>query len=132
MGEQSPRQTLAFAVTTGLASVVPIGRAPRGVKVALSAGTGVAAGAAAFVALRRPDLIAASREPVPAPQSAVVSAGVGALAAGATVAGIATDRAFERALVRRGVRHPRLWLGVAGAVLSYAMDELDRRFDTAD
>ncbi|MCD9153566.1 hypothetical protein [Aeromicrobium duanguangcaii] len=132
MGAQSPRQSLLLAVATGVVSILPIGRAPRGVKAALAAGTGLTAGGAAFVALRRPDLIAAAREPVPARQSAVVSAGLGVLAAGATVAGIATDRAFERALVRRGVAHPRLVLGVAGAVLSYAMDVLDRRSDTDD
>lgn len=130
MGEKSPRQTLAFAAVSGLVSLVPIGRAPRGMKVALVAASGIAGGAAAFIALNRPDVFAASRVPVPAPQSAVIGAGVGGVAAGATALGIVMDRAFEQALVRRGVPHPRLALAAAGAVMSYVLDTLDRRFDT--
>lgn len=132
MGEQSPRQSLAFAALTGLASIVPVGRASRGVRLAVGAASGVAAGGAVYVALNRPDVIAAAREPVPVPQSAAIGAGVGALVAGTMVAGFAMDRAFEQALVRRNVPHPRLVLGAAGAVLSYTLDVLDRRFDTPD
>lgn len=129
MADQSLRQSLAFAALTGLASVVPVWRAPRPVRLAFVAGTGLVSGGAAYVALHRPDLIDADREPLPAPQSAGVGIGLGALAAGAATAGLAADRAFERGLVRRGVQHPRLVLGVAGAVLAYALDVLDRRFD---
>lgn len=132
MGKQSPRQSLAFAALTGIASIVPIGRAPRGVRAAVAGASGVLAGGATYVALNRPDVIAAPREPVPAPQSAAIGAGVGALVVGATVVGFVVDRAFEQALVRWNVPHPRLVLGAAGAVLSYALDVLDRRFDTPD
>ena len=132
MGKQSPRQSLAFAALTGVVSVVPIGRASRGVRAAVAAASGVAAGGATYVALNRPDVIACSREPVPARQSAAVGAGVGALVAGVMAVGFVMDRAFEQALVRRNVPHPRLVLGVAGAVLSYALDVVDRRFDTPD
>ncbi|GAA2078397.1 hypothetical protein IDH50_01255 [Aeromicrobium tamlense] len=130
MADQSPRQSLVFAALTGLASIVPIWRAPRPVRFALVAGTGLVAGGAAYVALTRPDLIDADREPVAAPQSAAVGTGVAVLAGGATAVGFAVDRAFEQGLVRRGVKHPRLVLGTAGAVLSYAIDVLDRRFDS--
>lgn len=127
MGEQSTRQSLAFAAASGLVSLVPIGRAPRGAKVAVVAVSGIAAGAAGFVALNRPDVLGAIRAPVPAPQSALIGASLGGVAAGATALGIAMDRAFEQALVRRGVPHPRLALGAAGAVLSYVLDRMDRR-----
>ena len=85
---------------------------------------------AAYVALTRPDLIDADREPVAAPPSAAIGAGVAVLTGGAAAVGFAVDRAFERGLVRRGVKHPRLVLGAAGAVLSYAVDVLDRRLDS--
>lgn len=131
MAEQSPRQSVVFAALTGLASIVPIWRAPRPVRVALVAGTGLVAGGAAYVALSRPDMVDADREPVAAPQSAAVGTGVAVLAGGATAVGFTVDRAFEQGLVRRGVKHPRLVLGAAGAVLSYAIDVLDRRLDAS-
>ncbi|GAA3531933.1 hypothetical protein AFL01nite_20330 [Aeromicrobium flavum] len=124
MGARETRQSLAFAALTGLVSVVPIGRAPRRVRIAVAATSGAVAGGAAFLALRSKD--------VPAPPSALAGAGLGGVAAGATALGFTVDRAFEQALVRRGVPHPRLVLGVLGAGLSYALDVLDRRFDTAD
>lgn len=124
MGEQSPRQSLAFAAASGLVSLVPIGRAGRRVKVALSAASGATAGVAGFVVLRR--------QPLPVPQAALIGAGMAGAVAGATALGIVMDRAFEEALVRRGVRRPRLAMGVAAVGLSYVLDVLDRRVSSSD
>ena len=40
------------------------------------------------------------------------------------------DSAAERALVRRGVRRPRVWIGVAAAGLTLATSWAEARFDT--
>jgi len=119
-------------VATGALSVVPIGRAPRRVRTALVAGTGLVAGGAMFTALNRPEVLGRDQEPTPARPAAAIGAAVATAAAGAVALGVVLDREAERFLVRRGVRRPRLVLGVAGGVLSYAIDMLDRRFDTED
>ncbi|MBC9225745.1 hypothetical protein GL325_05365 [Aeromicrobium sp. 636] len=132
MGAHSPRQSLVVALATGVVSVVPIGRAPRRVRAAVVAGTGLVAGGAMFTALNRPHVVGFEQQPTPARPAAAIGAVVGAAAAGAMAVGVVLDREAEQFLVRRGVRRPRLVLGVAGAVLSYVFDALDRRFDTAD
>lgn len=132
MGAQSPRQSLALAVVTGAVSTIPVWRAPRGVKRAAIAGFGLAAGAGAYAAFRRPDLLGAKREPVPARASVAIAAVTVGVTGGATALAFTLDRVFEQALVRRGIGHPRLVMGAAGAVLSYGMDMIDRRYDTPD
>lgn len=130
MGAQSPRSSAALAVATGAFSVIPIWRAPRRVRTALFAGTGVLTGGAVFAALRRPDVFGARQEPAPTRVAAPIGVAAGAAAAAATALGLVVDREAERFLVRHGVRRPRLVLGLAGGVLYYAIDVLDRALDT--
>jgi len=120
-------RSTALALATGAASVVPLWRAPRAVRAAVVAGAGIAAGAATFVGARVPEAFGGSHDPVPVRPAAAVAVAAGGLMAAATVAGIALDRSGERLLVRRGVRHPRLVLGVAGAALSWLADAAERR-----
>lgn len=122
------QHSTVLAVATGAASVVPVWRAPRSVRAALAGGLGVAAGAATFVGARVPAAFGEEHEPLPVRPAAAIAGAVGALMVAATVAGIALDRSAEGFLVRRGVRRPRLVLGVVGAGLSYAVDAADRRF----
>lgn len=130
MGVQSPRQSLVFAVLTGVVSTVPVWRAPRGVRTALIAGSGALAGGAMFTALNRPHVLGSQQDPAPVPVAAAIGTAVGAAASSAVALGLVLDREAERFLVRRGVRRPRIVLGVAGGALSYVLDVLDRRFDT--
>lgn len=129
MAVQSTPQSLVFAAMTGAVSLVPLWRAPRPVRTALVAGSGLAMGAGVFTVLTRPDLFDADRDPVPAPASAAVGAAAATVAAGAVAVGITADRLLEQFLVRRGVRRPRLVIGVVGFAGSYALDVLDRAFD---
>ncbi|WP_313408258.1 hypothetical protein [Aeromicrobium sp.] len=132
MGAQSPRQSVVLALVTAAVSTVPIWRAPRPVRTVLLAGTGALAGGGAFTALSRPHVFGLQQEPAPAPVAASVGAAAGIASAGAMALALVLDREAERFLVRHGVRRPRLVLAAAGGVLSYAMDVLDRRFDTPD
>ena len=52
-------------------------------------------------------------------------AGIAALSAAASVGGVWADGAIERALVRRGVRRPRVWMGVAAAGVTLAVWALE-------
>lgn len=66
------------------------------------------------------------------PASRVVGGVVlGGLLGAVSVAGVWADGAIERSLVRRGVRRPRLWMGVAGAGLSLAFWAAERAMTDA-
>lgn len=121
------QRSAVTALATGAASVVPIWRAPRGVRAAIAVGGGVAVAGAAFAGARVPEAFDGTHEPVGVRPAAVIAAAAGGLMAGATLAGFAMDRSAERFLVQRGVRHPRLVLGAVGAGLSWLADAASRR-----
>lgn len=130
------RTSFAFSVLAGLASAVPIGRASRRSRrlaagfSAVAAGTAAAALTATAASAEREAAAAGSAAP-PTARQAVGPLLVGALAGGAAVGvvvvSVAIDRRLESVLVRRGVRRPRLALGIASGVLSFAADRLDNR-----
>ncbi len=62
------------------------------------------------------------------PRAALTSAAVG-LAYGSAVLGDHLDGAIHRALVRRGVRRPRLAMAVGAAAVTLAMSVAERRTD---
>lgn len=54
----------------------------------------------------------------------------GLVTAGISIAGVWADGAIERSLARRGVRRPRLWMGVGAAALSLATWGAERRMNS--
>jgi hypothetical protein len=101
---------------------------------ALHGGMGALAGAGVALVLRHPSL-APVRDPAPEtprqPARALVTVGaaavVASVVAGTSRGGEAVDSWMERRLAARGVRRPRVWLGVAAAGASLAMSASDRR-----
>lgn len=61
--------------------------------------------------------------------TAGLSAGVGSLISGTTALSMALDGAFERFLVRRGVRRPLLVMGATGLVVGWALKYFDADSD---
>ena len=126
----------AFSVLAGLASSVPIGRASRRTNRRVAAVSAVAAGAAAAgltagAASAQRDAAAEGSAAPPTVRQAVGPALVGVMAGasmfGVVVASVAIDRRLEAALVKRGVQRPRLALGIASGLVSFAADRLDSR-----
>jgi hypothetical protein len=142
---------VAMAVATGVATTyLPVQRWSRAARWSLHGGMGALTGIATAFAMRNPELLrtgdgdaqasAADDAEAPAtraeprkPSSPAVTAAV-ALGATAAVAGVsrggqAFDAWAERSLTRRGVRRPRLWMGVVAGGASLAMSVADRRRD---
>jgi hypothetical protein len=126
---------VAVAVATGVVTARwPMERWTRTARWTLHSGLGVLAGAAAGLAARRPDLLTpedSTREEPRAPLRPVATAevvvGLGALVTGLSRGSEAADSWAERTLAARGVRRPRVWMGVAAAGLSLAMSVAERR-----
>ncbi|WP_299928490.1 hypothetical protein [uncultured Nocardioides sp.] len=140
-----PYHLLTAAVTGVVTARMPVHRWSRPTRWALHGGTGalVAAGTAWMV--RHPGQLGGKDQPTdqtdqqvepaerPHPLGAATTTGL-ALAAGALVAGVsrggqAADGWAEGWLLRRGVRRPRMWLGVAAAGASLGMSLVERRQD---
>lgn len=125
---------VATAVLTGVVTARwPSQRWSRGAQRALHGGMGALAAAGTGLFLSNPGRFAEGQtaDTLPNPPSPAVVVG-GAAAVGLAVAGIsrsgqAADAWVERRLTARGVRPPRLWMGVAAAGLSLGMSVLDRR-----
>ena len=126
----------AFSVLAGLASSIPIGRASRRTNRRVATVSAVAVGAAAAgltagAAAAQRDAATEGPAAPPTARQAVGPALVGILAGagtfGVVVASVAIDRRLEAVLVRRGVPRPRLALGIASGVVSFAMDRLESR-----
>ncbi|MCK5890234.1 MAG: hypothetical protein P1U38_03000 [Aeromicrobium sp.] len=133
-GPRDVGSAAAFSVVAGLASAIPIGRASRRARRLVAGASAVVAGAAAArltAAAASAEREAAADGPAPPPtaRQGVGPAVAGAVAAGATagtvLASIAMDRRFEAFLGRRGVRRPRLVIGVVAGLGSFAMDRLE-------
>ena len=128
------RVDLATAVLTGLVTTyLPMQRWSRAARWSLHAGMGAAAGLGTALLLRDPERFVDpdEREDPPArldPRAvAAVAVTVGAAVAGVSRGGEAADSWTERTLLARGVRRPRLWMGVGAAGASLAMSVADRK-----
>lgn len=140
---------VATAVATGVVTTyLPVQRWSRGARWGLHGGMATLAAGGMAMALRRPELVrgrktsdgpegpaergeapgaSGPREPMAVLPTAVVAVAFGALVLGASRGGESLDDWAERALTRRGVRRPRLWMGVAAAGASLAMSVSDER-----
>ncbi len=126
---------VAVAVATGVVTTRwPMERWSRTARWSLHGAMAVLAGAAAGLAARRPDLLAPDDStgeepwtPLGTAATAGVVVGLGALVAGVSRGSEAADSWAERTLAARGVRRPRVWMGVTAAGLSLAMSVADRR-----
>src|SRR5699024_11734065 len=64
---------------------------------------------------------------LPTAQEAALSLAFGGLVAGVGAGSIALDRGVENVLRRRGVRAPRVWMGLASGALTLALAMVDER-----
>lgn len=125
---------IALAVATGLVTThVPVQRWSRPARWALHGGLGALGAGAMAIGMSQLDApgAPATRETGPVrPGTATtvaVAVGFGALVAGISRGGQAADAWAEHSLATRGVRRPRLWMGVVAAGASLAMSASDRR-----
>ncbi|MCY1684710.1 hypothetical protein [Kocuria sp. SL71] len=133
----APR-TLAFAVASGAEEMIPYHRARGRTRAAIIAVPGLGyAGVVAWAMTRRGEADQAQGMPqlsVPGssgkqgtrpkatPQLVGVTAAIAAVLSGSTALSMALDGAFERFLVRRGVRRPLLVMGATGLVVGWALE----------
>ena len=122
------------AVLTGVATTyMPVQRWSRPTRWALHGGMGALAAGTVGLFLHTPGKLV-DREERDAPPftlgpaaKAGIAVGLGAAVAGMSRGGQSADAWAEGALTRRGVRRPRLWMGVAAAGASLATSAFDRR-----
>ena len=138
----SCRRFVGRAVLSGIATaLLPPDRIPPVARQLVHVGLGLAAATATVSAPERQEPTGPGQPPDavrPMPQEAVpmrtrVALGMmmGSLAAVCSAVGMRMDTAAEQALVRRGVRRPRLWIGIAATALAATMSWVDARRDDA-
>src|SRR5699024_9058953 len=123
--------TAGTAASAGL-GMIPLHRLPRAVRggyVLLPAA--LTTGIMLRALYRREDTDAAAQEPtrpvargglrLPTAQEAALSLAFGGLVAGVGAGSIALDRGVANVLRRRGVRAPRVWMGLASRALTLAL-----------
>lgn len=130
---------VAAAVATGVATAyMPVQSWSRGVRWSLHGGTGAIAALGAAVTARQPGLWRGdddeqdAAEPLPVLATLGVAALAGATMAAVSRGGESADGWVERGLAARGVRRPRVWMGVGAAALSLAMSAAERRRPAVD
>lgn len=108
----SPESRIAQSLATGAFTVLvsPRRLSSRGL-AALHAASGLTGGAATA------RILGSKASPQ---QRAIVAGATGVAIYGASVVGFAADAAAEGWLRRRGVRHPRVWMGLVAAVATWA------------
>lgn len=126
---------LGGAVATGVATalVAPM-KMSLMARRSLHVGLGLTMAAAVAHAVGQPDTSGPDvAEPVPPLRTRVaMGAGLGSLCALGSAAGMGLDMSVEKALVRRGVRHPRWWIGAGAAALTAAMSWVEPRVATRE
>ncbi len=122
------------AVVTGVATTyMPVQRWSRPTRWALHGGMGALAAGTVGLFLHTPGRFVAPEKRDAPPftlgpaAKAGIAVGFGASIAGLSRGGQSADAWAEGALTRRGVRRPRLWLGVAAAGASLATSAIDKR-----
>ncbi|NYE38046.1 hypothetical protein F4692_003191 [Nocardioides cavernae] len=133
---------VAMAVLSGVVTARwPSQRWSRGAQWAMHGGLGALAAAGTGLFVSNPERFSRAsspQEPSVTPSTAPstarstaralgAAAAVGLAVAGVSRGGQAADAWVERRLTARGVRRPRLWIGVAAAGLSLGMSAIDRR-----
>ncbi|MGF9755621.1 hypothetical protein AAII07_10475 [Microvirga sp. 0TCS3.31] len=125
---------VATAVATGVATTyMPVQRWSRTTRWALHGGMGALAAGAVGVFLTAPGALVEPEKQDAPPYTLGPAARAGiAVAVGTAIAGLSRggqtmDAWAEGVLTRRGVRRPRLWMGVVAAGASLAMSAADRR-----
>ena len=110
------------AVVTGLVTTyLPVQRWSRPARWALHGGLGAMTAVAVGLSPSWEEKTATARK------RAAVAMFMGAAVTGASRGGQSADAWAEGGLARRGVRRPRLWMGIAAAGASLAMSASDRR-----
>lgn len=118
---------VATAVGTGLITTLfPMHRASRRTQWAIHGGFAVLAAAATAVGVQRSGQGPGEDRPSPAVVAAIAG-GVGVLTAAGSRGGQAADAWVERSLAARGIRRPRVWIGVAAAALTFGSGVVERR-----
>jgi hypothetical protein len=125
---------VATAVVTGVATTyMPVQRWSRATRWALHGGMGALAAGAVGVFLTAPGTLVEPEKQDAPPYTlgpaakAGIAVGFGTAIAGLSRGGQTVDAWVEGALTRRGVRRPRMWMGVVAAGASLAMSASDRR-----
>ncbi|MBS2938060.1 hypothetical protein KDN32_09930 [Nocardioides sp. J2M5] len=121
---------LATAAATGaITAWLPAHRWSRRAQWSMHGGFGALAATGALVGgrVRRRDPQA---EPVPIATLAGLAGALGLLTTAVSRGGQGADAWVERRLAARGVRRPRLWMGVGAAGISLAMSVAERRAAT--
>jgi hypothetical protein len=125
-------------VATGIATVLmPPARIPTGVRRSVHVSLVLAAAGATVWVLghtepsgpgQQADLpLPTLPNSIPLHTRLVLSTLLGSLAAASSAVGMRLDTAAEQALRRRGVRRPRLWIGVAAAAVTATISWADAR-----
>lgn len=122
---------LAMAAATGVVTAyLPVQRWPQTAQWAVHGGFGTLTAAATGWLMTRPNEAEdASTPPPPLAFTAAVALVGGLAVAGLSRGGQSADAWMERRLAARGVRRPRMWLGLAAAGASLAMSAAERRSD---
>lgn len=127
---------LATAVATGLVTAyLPSHRWSPTARWSLHGGMGALAAGAAVLAFRNPERLVGPDRRREAPvdvgpaAGAAIALALGAVVTGASRGGEAADGWVERTLAGRGVRRPRVWMGLVAAGASLAMSVADNRRD---
>jgi hypothetical protein len=128
-----PAQVVTAVVTGVATTYMPVQRWSRPTRWALHGGMGALAAGTVGLFLHTPGRFVdpEDRDSPPFTLGPAVKAGIavgfGTAIAGLSRGGQSADAWAEGVLTRRGVRRPRLWMGVAAAGASLAVSAIDRR-----
>lgn len=124
MASQTRILTAAGSIASSAAfALIPIGRAPAGVRWGVGAALSLVPAVAAAAIVHRRVRERPTRDAIAATAGVGVAAGAVSLAA--WEASVRVDAAVERTLVRRGVRRPRIAMAAGSAVLAGVVEVLD-------
>ena len=125
--------TVGLAASTGV-GMIPLHRLPHAVRTGYIVLPAAFTAGVVLVALQRGVPGAAAERSTAAPgwrvpslREGAFSLALGGIVAGSAVAGIRLDRGIEDLLRRRGVRAPRVWMGLASGALTLMVTVLDER-----
>jgi hypothetical protein len=135
---------LALATASGvLTAAIPVHRWSRRAQWSMHLSMGLLAGVGLVWLMQQREVVDDASDqgavmpsepeaPAGAATTALMALGGAAAMTAISVGGVAADRAAENALARRGIRHPRWWIGAAAGVFSLAAGLSDRRLRADD
>ena len=124
-----PAEVAVAALSGVVTAYLPVHRWTREARWALHGGVGATTAVAVAVMMRAPGVVAGpdvDREPAGVRASVAVALLVGTATAATSRGGEAADAWIERRLAARGVRRPRMWIGVGAVALTLVMAAADR------